>query len=76
MVVLLSVTDKTKLLRFRSIITMLGELIFESSGNIVSQRILSVENGIPKLEINSTGVGKVNGEIDVRELDLLGGTES
>ena len=30
---------------------MLGELILESKGRITSQRVLSVENGIPKLEI-------------------------
>ena len=41
---------------------MLGELIFESSGKIVGQRILSVENRIPKLEITATGVGKFNGK--------------
>ena len=36
---------------------MLEELIFESTGKIVGQRVLSVENGIPKLEITATGSG-------------------
>jgi hypothetical protein len=30
---------------------MLGELLVESKGKITGQRVLSVENGIPKLEV-------------------------
>lgn len=40
---------------------MLGELIYESKGKIIGQRILSVENGIPKMEITISGDGKYNG---------------
>lgn len=46
---------------------MLGELIFESKGKITGQRVLSVENGIPKLEISISGTGKFNGNIEVTE---------
>jgi hypothetical protein len=46
---------------------MLGELIFESKGKITGQRVLSVENGIPKLEVSVTGTGIFNGNLDVTE---------
>jgi hypothetical protein len=46
---------------------MLGELIFESKGKITDQRVLSVENGIPKLEISISGTGKFNRNIEVTE---------
>jgi len=46
---------------------MLGELIFESTGKIVGQRVLSVENGIPKLEITAAGSGTTRGNIEVTE---------
>ena len=46
---------------------MLGELIFESTGKIVSQRVISVENGIPKVEFTATGSGTTRGNIDVTE---------
>jgi hypothetical protein len=34
---------------------MLEELIFESTGKIIVQRVLSVENGVPRLEFTATG---------------------
>ena len=46
---------------------MLGELIIESKGKITGQRVLSVENGIPKLEISISGTGKLTGNIEVTE---------
>lgn len=45
---------------------MLGELIYETKGKIIGQRILSVENGIPKMEITISGDGKYNG-IEITE---------
>ena len=44
---------------------MLGELLFESRGRITSQRVLSVENGIPKFEISITGSGIFTGSLEV-----------
>ena len=44
---------------------MLGELLFESKGKITSQRILSVENGIPKVEISIAGTGVFTGSLEV-----------
>lgn len=46
---------------------MLGELLFESRGRITGQRVVSVENGIPKLEITATGSGTIRGNIEVTE---------
>jgi hypothetical protein len=46
---------------------MLGELIIESKGEITGQRVLSVENGIPKLEISISGTGKLTGNIEITE---------
>jgi hypothetical protein len=46
-------------------ILMLGELLFESKGKITSQRVLSVENGIPKLEISIAGTGIFTGSQEV-----------
>jgi len=46
---------------------MLGELIYESKGKIIGQRVLSVENGIPKLEISVSGVGKLMGNVEITE---------
>ena len=46
---------------------MLGELIFESKGKITGQRVLSVENGIPKLEVSVAGTGIFNENLDVTE---------
>ena len=46
---------------------MLGELIFESKGKIIGQRVLSVENGIPKQEASVTGTGTFKGSIEVTE---------
>jgi hypothetical protein len=46
---------------------MLGELIFESNGKIISQRVISVENGVPKLEITAAGSGTVRGNIGANE---------
>jgi hypothetical protein len=44
---------------------MLGELLFESKGKITGKRVLSVENGIPKLEISITGTGIFTGSLEV-----------
>lgn len=44
---------------------MLGELLFESRGRVTGQRILSVENGIPKLEISIVGTGIFTGSLEV-----------
>jgi hypothetical protein len=46
---------------------MLGELIFESRGKIIGQRVLSVENGIPKIEVSATGTGTIKGNVEVTE---------
>jgi hypothetical protein len=46
---------------------MLGELIFESKGKIIGQRVLSVENGIPKIEVSATGTGTIKGNVEVTE---------
>lgn len=46
---------------------MLGELLFESRGRITGQRVLSVENGIPKFEILITGTGVFTGSLEVTE---------
>jgi hypothetical protein len=46
---------------------MLGDLIFESTGKIVSQRVLSIENGIPKLEFTATGSGRTRGNTEMTE---------
>ena len=46
-------------------ILMLGELLFESKGKITSQRILSVENGIPKFEVSIAGTGTFTGSLEV-----------
>lgn len=46
---------------------MLGELLFESKGRITGQRVLSVENGIPKFEISIAGTGIFTGSLEVTE---------
>jgi hypothetical protein len=45
---------------------MLGELLFESKGKITGQRVLSVENGITKLEISIAGNGIFTGSLEVK----------
>jgi hypothetical protein len=44
---------------------MLGQLLYESKGKITDQRILSVENGIPKIEISIIGTGIFTGSLEV-----------
>ena len=44
---------------------MLGELLFESRGRVIGQRVLSVENGIPKFEISLAGTGIFTGSLEV-----------
>jgi hypothetical protein len=44
---------------------MLGQLLFESRGRITDQRVLSVENGIPKFEISIAGTGILTGSLEV-----------
>jgi hypothetical protein len=47
---------------------MLGELLFESKGNVTGHRVLSPENGIPKQEISVTGTGIFTGSLEVTEM--------
>lgn len=47
---------------------MLGELILESNGRITGQRVLSVDNGIPKIEVSVAGTGVFTGSIEVTEM--------
>jgi len=51
---------------------MLGELLFESRGRVTGQRVLSVENGVPKLEISIAGTGIFNGSLEVTTTWTLG----
>jgi hypothetical protein len=44
---------------------MSGELLFESNGKITGHRVLTVENGIPKLEISFAGTGLFTGSQEV-----------
>jgi hypothetical protein len=44
---------------------MLGELLFKSKGEITGQRVLSVENGIPKFEVSIVGTGIFTGSLEV-----------
>ncbi|MFZ0326965.1 MAG: hypothetical protein WBQ25_05560 [Nitrososphaeraceae archaeon] len=44
---------------------MLGELLFESNGKTTGRRVLSVANGIPKLEISIVGTGIFTGSLEV-----------
>ena len=46
---------------------MLGEIIFESKGKIIGQRVKSVEDEIPKLEITATGSRTVIRNFKVNE---------
>ena len=46
---------------------MLGEIIFEGKGKIIGERVKSVEDGIPKLEIAVTGSGTVRRKFKVNE---------
>jgi hypothetical protein len=45
---------------------MLGQLLYESKGKITHQRILSVQNGVPKFEISITGTGIFTGSLEVK----------
>ncbi|MGA6990267.1 MAG: hypothetical protein WCF07_07120 [Nitrososphaeraceae archaeon] len=47
---------------------MLGKLIYESKGKITCQRVLSVENAVPKLELSVKGTGIFKGSIEVTEI--------
>jgi hypothetical protein len=47
---------------------MLGELIYESKGKITGQRVLSVENALPKIELSIKGKGTLNGSTEVNEI--------
>ena len=44
---------------------MLGQLLYESKGKITGQRVLSVENGIPKYETSIAGTGVFTGSLEV-----------
>jgi hypothetical protein len=46
-------------------IQMLGQLLFESRGRITDQRILSIDNGIPKFEVSIAGTGIFTGSLEV-----------
>lgn len=39
--------------------------MFESRGRVIGQRVLSVENGIPKFEISLAGTGIFAGDLEV-----------
>ena len=47
---------------------MLGELIYESKGKITGQRVLSIENAVPKIELSVKGKGTLNGSTEVTEI--------
>ena len=40
--------------------------MFESRGRVIGQRVLSVENGIPKFEISIAGTGIFTGSLEVK----------
>ena len=44
---------------------MLSELMFESRGKVIGQRVLTVENGIPKFETSLAGTGIFTGSLEV-----------
>ena len=44
---------------------MLGQLLFESRGRITGQGVLSIDNGIPKVETSITGTGIFTGSLEV-----------
>lgn len=44
---------------------MLGQLLFESRGRITGQRVLPLENGMPKFEISIVGTGVFTGSLEV-----------
>ena len=46
---------------------MLGEILFESKGKIIGQRVKSVVDRIPKLEITATGSEIVRRNFKVNE---------
>ena len=50
-----------------SIKDMLGEQIGEGKGKILSQRVIDIRDGIPKIEVSFTSSGRFKG-IEVTEL--------
>jgi hypothetical protein len=46
-------------------VIVLGQLLFESRGRITGQRVLSVENGNPKVETSIEGAGIFTGSLEV-----------
>jgi hypothetical protein len=44
---------------------VLGQLLYESKGKIIGQRVLCVENGIPKQEVSISGTGTFTGSLEV-----------
>jgi hypothetical protein len=51
---------------------LLGELIFESKGKIIGQRVLSVESAVPKLELSVKGTGTFNESTEVTDIGPIG----
>ena len=51
---------------------MLGQLLFESRGRITGQRILSIDNGIPKFEMSIAGTGIFTGSLEVKQTGRIG----
>jgi hypothetical protein len=47
---------------------MLGQLLYESKGKITCQRVLSIENAVPKIELSVKGKGTLNGSTKVTEI--------
>jgi hypothetical protein len=47
---------------------MLGKLIYESKGKITGQRVLTIENAVPKIELSVKGSGTLIGSIDITEI--------
>jgi hypothetical protein len=45
---------------------MLGQLLYESRGRITDQRIMSIDNGIPKFKVSIAGTGVFTGSLDVK----------
>jgi hypothetical protein len=47
---------------------MIEELLYTSKGRITGQRVLSVKNGFPKLEVSISGTGIFTGSLEVTEM--------
>jgi hypothetical protein len=45
---------------------ILGQLLYERRGRITDQRIMSIDNGIPKFEVSIAGTGVFTGSSEVK----------